>query len=183
MFKILFLTTFISTKTLHGPIWNIRVKFWFFKIKIRVRIWKMLVTPEEKRLIMEGPGRLIMKINVVWNLISDNFNSNYKAARWNLMELFFSSLMNKLKLRIIWAKKILTTPNNNCAKFHAWIKKCSVLALSSPLYKLFGNVAISVIFRSFFIITFDWKGKILIPKVSSERSSLNLSEYTDRIKK
>ena len=49
----------------------------------------------------------------------------------------------------------------------------------------FGDVAISVIFSSFYIITFDGNGKFefvhqknLNLMVSSERSSSDLSEYT-----
>ena len=51
------------------------------------------------------PERLIMKINVVQNNISDNFYFDDKAVRSNLTELFFKTLMNKLKITIFNSKK------------------------------------------------------------------------------
>ena len=82
------------------------------------------------------PRRLIMEINYVINEISDNFYSDYKAVRSNLTELFFQTLMNKLKITIFNFKKnfqhwifadfgyvILRSPSNLCCKFHHEISR------------------------------------------------------------
>ena len=49
------------------------------------------------------PRELIMKVKVVHNVVSDNFYFDYKAVRLNLTELFFQSLLNKLKLKLLRA--------------------------------------------------------------------------------
>ena len=67
------------------------------------------------------------------------FIFEYKHER-NLAQLFFGMVRNflpqlwpLLPFFSFWSKKFLTIPKNNCGKFHACIKKCSVLALSSAL--------------------------------------------------
>ena len=83
----------MPTKSLYDQIWNICVRFVNLCI---FPIWKILATPGRRK---THPGRLIIEINLVWNVISDNFHSYHKAVRPNMTELFFLSLMNKLKLR------------------------------------------------------------------------------------
>ena len=85
LFKIQFLTTFVSIKTLYNQIWNffvdqIYLVFEFFK---SFRIW---ATPGGWTM---HPERLIMKINLVWNYISDNFHFDHITLRSNPTELFF----------------------------------------------------------------------------------------------
>ena len=55
LFKMTFLTIFISTKTINGVIVN-NCNLWIF------RIWKTWVTPAERTM---HPGWLIMEINIV----------------------------------------------------------------------------------------------------------------------
>ena len=82
-----------------------------------------------------NPERLIMKINIVKNYISDNFYFDHKAVRSNLTELFFYYLLALIRLicgnRDL--KKIASGDENfsnghrnNRAKFHAPTTKCSV---------------------------------------------------------
>ena len=77
LFKITFLITFISTKTLYDQIWNICVRF----VISFFRIWKILATPGGGTM---HPERLIMEINVVQNYVSDYFHFDHKAVWSNL---------------------------------------------------------------------------------------------------
>ena len=78
-----------------------------------------------------------------------------KYKRWRLeiltQPLYKSSICFKISIRYLWYF-------NN--------------------YALFGNIAISIIFSHFFIITFDWYIFYVILMVSVERSRSDLLEYT-----
>ena len=74
LFKIPFLTTFVTITTLYDQIWNIFLD----QIYLIFRIWKFLATPGRRTM---HPGRLIMEINIVKNDISDNFYLDYKAIQ------------------------------------------------------------------------------------------------------
>ena len=80
LFKISFLTTLISIKTLYDKIWNIFVDHicQIFEFFVSGKFWRLL-----KR------ERCILEINVVQNDISDNFYYDYKAVQFDYKAVFY----------------------------------------------------------------------------------------------
>ena len=81
------------------------------------------------------PREFIMELKVVHNVVSDNFYFDYKAVRLNLTELFFQSLLNKLKLKLlraIRARIFLEFEQVSCL-----YSKMQHLTLSSPPIQAF----------------------------------------------
>ena len=85
LFKIPFLTTFVSVKTLYDQIWNIFCRSHLSYLRI-FRIWTFLATPGERTM---HPARLIIEINIVQNDISDNFYPDYKAVQFDYKAVFY----------------------------------------------------------------------------------------------